>query len=103
MRSFWLWVCYYYHSELYDRSVCSGTHFETGDGIPINSNERILIERNARMNFNKIIYLKAYHGIHDDTWNSAKHDASRYSFEGLEKLMNDPNNPERIVNAQNIF
>lgn len=89
-KAYELWLHYFYYSELYDRSVCSGVD-EHGMAMPITPEERKLITTNA-INLDKYIrMLKRQWELENNTmisqkdWNAPKRHLERLTFKGLEE------------------
>ena len=57
IKSYELWLYYYYHAELYDQFICSRVD-EHGIAIPSNYKENRLVNQNARELYNYIHLAK---------------------------------------------
>lgn len=85
--AFHKWLEYYYHTEIYDRRVCSGVDSKTGNAMPTSTVEYIDINRNAKRLMNKIVSELRDKEIDDETWRSARDAASKYSHKEVEQLL----------------
>jgi hypothetical protein len=74
-----LWVQYYYLTEEYDRSVCSGISPLSGDAIPKDHYQRSLSMKRARTLYDIADYLRKGYGITHEEWTRAKIAALRNS------------------------
>lgn len=83
-----LWIQYYYLTEEYDLSVCSGISPMDGGAIPQTSWERKRINQNAIVLKEHLARLKKYYGIPNDEWDRAKYKIASYKHSYITDLYN---------------
>lgn len=81
------WLEYYYHTEIYDRRICTGFNEKTQSAIPLSTVEYIDINRNAKRLMNDIVRDLRDKGLNEETWRSARDEAARYSHDKVEELL----------------
>jgi len=80
-----LWIKYRYKCERFDQFVCKGNLDEYGFVKPIDTHERILINRNSSNLIKDLYYNAKIFGISNEDLKHAKRDASRLTCKGLEE------------------
>lgn len=83
-RAYYLCAEYYYETEKYDREICSFIN-EHDEAIPINCHENELVQKNSIAWWKYINLICDREQIDKETWNSARKDACRLSWNGLQK------------------
>lgn len=72
-----LWADYDVATEVYDRTVCSGVSPHTGDAMPTNGHERMLISQYAKAQWSKLRQKAAASGITAEVLQAAKKSMAR--------------------------
>ena len=80
------WIEYFYLTEAYDRTVCSGER--AGLAVPINGRERALIETHAKNIREGLLCSEEYAILreHPEMMRSAKDEAARWDPQQIDEL-----------------